>query len=441
MRELQHNELLPTAELLQLQQRKLAALLSFARAHVPYYRALFRDLALPVDGAINEQDFLRLPLLTKSIIRREKDALVSENLTHNRLRADSTSGSTGEPLQYFTDDRSLPYRKAAVFRSDTWTGWRLGDRVVRLWGAQIDQKRTAGLRGKLHGWITGDRFLSSFNLSAANMDRYIETIRSFNPVLLVGYPGPLEEFAVHCRERVVKLPSIKAIVSSSETLWPHQRETIEAAFRVKVFNRYGSREVSQIASECEVHEGLHISIDRHVLEIVDDDGQTCPPGVVGRILITDLDNFGMPMIRYDIGDRGALAEKQDCACGRGFPMLEKVEGRTLEIIRTPDGRSIGGTYWTLLLRTRPGLKQTQIVQHELGGIVIRYVRDAAFDKSVLDYFTKRIKEHCGEEFAVKFEETEFIDLTGSGKQRLIVSHLLDQADGGERDSCTLPEKR
>jgi phenylacetate-CoA ligase len=434
LRELERNQWLSTEELLALQQRKLASLLRFARKHVPYYRKLFRDAGIHADGQVSNEHFLRLPPLTKRIIRLERESLISEDLSGNGLVGSSTSGSTGEALRFYIDLRSIPYRKASLWRGDLWTGWRIGDRSLRLWGSPIDEKKAAQLRGKLHGWVTGERLLSSFDLSAARLDRYIEFMLAFKPVLLIGYPGPLEQLALHCREREARFPSLKAIVSSAETLWPHQREIIEESFAVRVFNRYGSREVGHIAGECETHEGLHVSVDRLLVEVVDDEGRPCPPGEVGEILITDLDNFGMPLIRYEIGDRGAFAEQRPCRCGRGLPRLDAVEGRTLDIVRTTDGRRIGGTFWTLLLRKRPGLRQFQVIQNALDGVVINFVRDADFDHSLLDYFTQRIQEYCGRNFNVQFVEKSTIDPTVSGKQRLIVSNLPGRPNGTGEES-------
>jgi len=427
-KELERNQWLSAAELRDLQQRKLASLLSFAGKNVPYYRALFHDLSVHTERAIGAKELQRLPPLTKDIIRRDHDALVSEDLTGNGLLSNSTSGSTGDAIRFYTDLRSTPYRKAAGKRSHSWTGWQLGDRTVSLWGAAMDQKRSAELRGRLHGLVSGNLFLSSYDLSTSRMDEYIERIKSFKPRQLFAYPGPLEQFAIHCSERGVVFPSIKGIVCSAETLWPHQREIIEDAFGIKVLDQYGCREFSQIATECEAHNGLHISVDRLLVEVVDAEGRPCPPGEVGRILVTDLDNYGMPFIRYEIGDLGALAEERPCSCGRGLPKLEKVEGRTLDIIHTPDGRRIGGTFWTLLLRSRRGLKQFQVIQDELEGVVINFVRDSVFDDTALDYFTTSIKNYCGHDFNVEFVEQDAIGLTGSGKQRIIVSRLASQPE-------------
>lgn len=434
-RELEKNQWLPSEQLLALQKKKLARLLSFAQRNVPYYKSLFSGLGLRMSETIGQGEFQQIPTLTKDIIRREQDSLVSEDLSGNRLFPNSTSGSTGDPIRFFTDFRSITCRKAADIRSDSWTGWRLGDRYASLWGAPMDEVLATRLRGKIHAVVTNRRFLSSFDLSASRMDEYIEILRNFRPVFFLAYPGPLEQFAIHCKKRNVFFPSIKGIVSSAETLWPHQREIVEEVFGIKVFNRYGSREIGLIGNECEAHDGLHIITDRVVVEVVNEDGHPCAPGEIGRILVTDLDNYGMPMIRYDIGDRAVPSENRLCDCGRGFPLIDRIEGRTLEVVRTPDGRRIGGTFWTLLLRSRPGLKQFQVVQPALDSVQVRFVRGDDFSEATIDAFVTKIQETCGGEVSVDFIEVDSIDLTESGKQRLIISRVSNRSEDMNPVDC------
>jgi phenylacetate-CoA ligase len=422
-RQLEESQWFSAERVAELQRNKLQRLIKFAGRNVPYYRNTFRDLGISASFDLKVDEFQEIPILTKQIIRERLDDLVSEDLCGNGLINNSTSGSTGETLRYYTDFLSVPYRKAAGIRSHSWSGWRLGDRSVSLWGAQLDEKKATTIRGWLHRRLTSQRFLSSFDLSVEKMDEYVRTIQAFKPVEIFAYPGPMERFADHCIQRGVKFPSVRSIVTSAETLWPHQREVIEQAFGVKIFNQYGCREVSQIATECEHHDGLHISAERVLLEVVDEAGAPCPPGTTGKFLITDLDNYGMPMIRYDIGDRGALSAVPTCECGRGLPRLKTVEGRTLDVVQAQDGRQIGGTFWTLLLRSKKAFKQFQVIQEEQDKVTIRYVPDATTEEGAFEYFVEKIKQHCGTGFGVEFEATSSIDITASGKQRLIISRL------------------
>jgi phenylacetate-CoA ligase len=262
------------------------------------------------------------------------------------------------------------------------------------------------------------------------MDAYIETIQKFKPRLLVAYPGPLEAFSTYCQARDVRFESLVGIVSSAESLWPNQRKVIEDSLGVRIFDRYGSREVAQVASECGAHDGYHVSADCHLVEIVDEDGNPCQPGIEGKILVTDLNNFGMPFIRYEIGDRGIWRNQEPCSCGRGFPRLEKVTGRTLDVVRTPDGGQIGGTFWTLLLRSRPGFRQFQVIQNSIDGVVVEFVADYDIAADTLQYFSRKIREHTGNAFSVRFKRVSTIKLTKSGKQRIVVSNVHAQTGGG-----------
>lgn len=423
MRELRWNQWLSADELQSIQKRKLAALLDFAVKNVPYYSKLFRQLNMPLARLAAHKNFLLIPTLTKSDIRANRETLVSHDLTANSLIQNSTSGSTGEPLYFCTDTQSMLYRKASEIRGKTFTGWQLGDRNVFLWGSPIDEKLAGTVRGRLRSLISGGKFLSSFNLSSERMDQYAATIRRFRPVLISSYPSPLEEFARHCRDLNIRFPSLRGIITSAETLWPHQREVIEDAFGVKIFNRYGCREVADIAQECVVHDGLHVSVDRLYLEILDDDGQPCSPGESGRVVVTDLDNFGFPFIRYEIGDNAVWATTSPCPCGRSSPRLERIDGRTMDIVCAPNGNRIGGTFWTLLFRSWPSFRQFQVVQNRLDGILVNFVRSHGFDENNLKYFEAKIAEKCGSDFQVEFIEVNSIDVTGSGKARLVISNV------------------
>lgn len=421
--ELRTNQWRASEAIAAIQHEKLQRLLRYAHRHVPYYRDAINALGGDPVSLAQPERFSKLPVLTKEVIRQNLARLCATDRQGSRLHPNSTSGSTGEPLMFYTDDRLAAYLKASVIRSKEWTGWRLSAREASLWGAPIDATKARNVRGRLHGAMTGSLFLSAYDLTASAMDRYIASIARFEPVLLVSYPSILEVFAEHCRTRNVRFDSLRAIITSAETLWPYQREFIENAFLIRVFNRYGCREVGDIAHECNAHSGLHVNADRVLIEIVDEAGNPCKPGDVGDLLVTGLDNYGMPLIRYAIGDCAAWAIQPQCKCGRGLPLLSAVEGRSMDVVRTGAGLHIGGTYWTILLRSRPGLAQFQVVQDALDGVTIRFVPDEHFDEEILEYYSARIKDKCGKEFRVAFQGQKQIECTSSGKRRFVVSHV------------------
>jgi phenylacetate-CoA ligase len=420
-RELAAHDGLPAAALRQVERDKLRRLLEHAFSSVPYFAALAAELGLDAREATEAQGFGRLPELTKKIIRDHAAALTSRSLENNRLDANSTSGSSGEPLAFFTDLRSKDFRKAADARNRRWLGVRRGEPVLSLWGSAIDQRRAAGLRGRLHGLLTRERLLSAYSLSDADMERYAGIIRRYRPRLLVGYPSVLAEFARFCATRSLSFPSLTAIVCSAEALYQDQRETIESCFGVRVFNRYGCREVGAIAHETPASRGLVVNSDRILLEIVDADGEPCPPGVVGDFLVTDLDNYGMPLIRYRIGDRGCWSEAgQAAGGGLPYPVLDRVDGRSLDVVTTPGGRRVGGTFWTILFRLRPGMDRFQVVQTADDRVTVRYVAAQPLAAGAADFFRARIADTCGPDLDVAFERVDDIPPGPGGKFRLVV---------------------
>lgn len=421
--EMKASEWLSHEALNALQQKKLAQLLRFAHAHVPYYRDEIDLTETNPDLLACPENFVKLPILTKAIIEKQGGRLTSENLENNLLISNSTSGSTGTPLKFFTDSRSMDYRKASVLRNETWLDLRLTERRIQLWGSPIDIKRNDAWRGRLHGMLTGTRLLSSYDLSDESMERYANIVEQYKPALLTAYPSALEVFADFCQRKSLSFPSIKCILLSAETLWDYQKKQFEQVFQVPVYNRYGCREVGDIANQCKVNLGLHVNVERIYLEVIDDDGQPCGPGERGRLVVTDLDNYGMPLIRYEIGDFGTFAENTQCACGRAHPLLETVEGRTLDIVEGANGNKVGGTFWTILLRSKPGIKQFQIVQKEQQAIDVFIVPESGLNQDTLTHYIRKIREKCGEEFVVNFREVDNIPASRTGKRRYIINEL------------------
>jgi phenylacetate-CoA ligase len=415
------NQWMRNEELKSLHQKKLLQLLEFASCNVPYYQDIIRSTGLSIEQLAHPNNFQRIPALTKQVIRKNIGRLTATDLTGNGLTKNTTSGSTGEPLFFYTDLQSSVYRKASVIRNKKWAGARLGDREVQLWGSPIDESRVRKLRGRIHSMITNHRLLSAYELRPQRMDEYMKVIHNFQPVLMVSYPSVLETFSGHCRSRQASFDCFKAIITSAETLYPFQRELFETEFGVKVFNRYGCREVGDIAQECEAHQGLHVNLDRVLVEIIDEQGTPCKPGQSGELFVTDLDNYGMPFIRYQIGDRATWAVDQKCVCGRSFPLLAEIEGRSMDVVKSPSGNSLGGTFWTILLRARPGIEQFQVEQEHVEGVTIVFVPGVGFEESSLDYFRDKIKEKCGTNFVVKFKGVSSIENTSSGKRRLVIS--------------------
>ena len=326
---------LDAAGLAQMQREKFARMLRDARAQSPYYREVIDAGAADAALAGAQPHELGLPLLTKRIIRERLDDLVAEGIDPSRLLRNSTSGSAGEPIRFFTDLHATLWRRCVDIRNRHWLGVPLGEPVAQIWRSQIDSRRSSSIRGRLHSLVNRKCILDANDLSEARMAEYVATLRAFEPLMLVGYPNALVRFGAWCDAEGQSIPSLKVIVTSAETLYEDQRLRIQDTLRAPVFDRYGCREVGCIAHERPGAEGLVINADRVLIELLDERGRPVPEGDLGSIYVTDLDSYAMPLIRYAIGDLAVAAPPAE---GQAYPAFARVEGRSLDVVRSPDGR-------------------------------------------------------------------------------------------------------
>jgi phenylacetate-CoA ligase len=409
-------------ELYKIQRDKLKRLLSHCQQNVPYYRELFRYVGFDASKPFKENGFTKIPQLTKKIINENRDFLKANTSKMRDLVKNSTSGSTGENLYFYQDKNAMMNRQAVVWRNFAWVDCLYADRQAYLWGAPLDVNKSRSFFGKLHAFFNRSITLSSYDLSEESMWKYFRQLNKHKPKLFVSYPSPLATFAKFLLENDIKIPSIKSIITSAETLYLWQRSIIEKAFECSIYDRYGTREFGNIAHECDKHEGYHINLERFYIEILNEKGCPAAPKEIGEIIITDLDNYGFPFIRYRIEDLAIPSNKQ-CSCGRGLPLIEKIEGRSFDIVTAPNGNKIAGTFWTLTLRAIPGIDSFQIEQTSLNKLIVKIVPASRYSKSSERRLLEKIREKCGNEMEIRFVYVDKIPLTKSGKMRFVISTL------------------
>lgn len=409
------------AELQERQWQKLQALLQHASSNVPYYRQLFQDAGIDPRDIRTPEDFRRIPYLTKTIIREHEHDL---KVPQEKLFRSSTSGSTGERLTFFIDHREAVMHQALFFLGMGWAGLDIGEPYAKLWGLIMGQEvsRYRSLLDGIKNWTQGCLLLSVYELSERTLPVYINRMRAHKPKLLESYVSPLrvvgEYLAAHPD---IRLP-LDAIVTSSETLFDSDRAFIEETFGCPVFNRYGSREFGNIAHECDRHQGLHIYTEHAYIECLQND-QPARPGEKGELVVTSLSNYGMPFIRYRIGDYGEISD-EPCDCGRGFPLLKSVDGRVFDIVVAPNGRLISGTYWSILFgRVVKGILQFQLLQEQVDQLDVKFIVGPSFEPQSLGTLEERIHERCGSAMKVRFELVDDIPLTAAGKRKWIISKV------------------
>jgi phenylacetate-CoA ligase len=286
----------------------------------------------------------------------------------------------------------------------------------------MDLAKLQSWRERLHGLLHNTMYLSSYELSDNSMREYAKRLNRFQPKLLISYPSPLATFSRFLLDNEISVHSIKSIVTSAEMLFDWQRDVIQQAFEGEVFDRYGCREFGNIAHECEAHEGYHVNCERVFLEVLDDDGTPVEPGQLGKLYVTDLDNLGFPFLRYEIGDL-AIPSVHQCSCGRGLPLIEKLAGRSFDIICCPNGNRVAGTFWTICLRRFPGVERFQVEQDALDSLVIRLVTSDHYRQEQEESICAEIRKKCGNEMNIRYDYVDQIKPTSSGKERLVISSI------------------
>ncbi len=416
-------------ELRELSLAKLNATVSYAFEHCPFYRKSFSKVGYQVGEALDEKTFLKLPTLSKRDIQENLADLRSDEFAVEDLIANQTGGSTGEPLKFYLDQPRAVSRLAATLRHDEWADYRPGDKVGLLWGAAQDFADETNLKVRLRNKLL-DRtlVLNAVSLSTGVMTDYYKKLCEFQPKVLLAYAHTVYVFAQFLRSRDLKVPSPKSIITSAELLSPEERKVIEEVFGSEVFDRYGCREVSIIASECSSHDGLHVNAENIYLEILKGE-HPAEKDEIGEIVLTDLENRGMPLIRYRIADSAEWVDSDaPCDCGRTLPRIRITGGRVNEFLVTANDRLVAGTALTIFLSTEiPGVAQMQLYQKEAGEVTVRVVAD----ESGVDEATLKAKAHSflGDDMRITIEYKEYIPREVSGKYRFSISEVASEYIG------------
>jgi len=420
LRRLEESQWMPWEKIREAQRDKLLQLLSHAAHHVPYYQEEFGRLGIVPEDIKDLKDLWRLPVLKKKLIKDNLPRLVADNAAPKDCLANSTSGSTGFTLNFYSDRRTSNFTSALGLRANGWTGWTIGDRQAMLWGLTADD-RTSSFYGRIKNTVIHRKlFLSSYEMNKEKMIDYRQRINKFKPLLIEGYASALRLFSQFLKDYQLRIYHPKGVISTAETLYPHQREVISSAFHCRVYNRYGSREVGGIAQECEEGSGLHIFAEHVIVEVLNEREEPCRPGEVGKIVVTDLDNYAFPFIRYEIGDLGVASETA-CPCGRGLPLLSRLEGRIWDIIIGTNGNRLVGTFW--LVHGIKGIRQFQVVQDRIGELDLQVVADPDFNEGERQKLVQRIHANCGIDMKIDIQLVDSIPAAESGKHRYIISKV------------------
>ncbi len=424
LQELRRTQYLSADQLHELRLARLRIVLEHAGNYVPFYRRRFQEAGFNPSQVSSFSDLQKLPVLTKRDIQEHQDELRSEQFAVSELIANRTGGSTGAPLQFYHEAQRWQERQAATLRHNEWAGYRIGDKVALIWGHRSDLSGLGSLRARMRNAILDRQLiLDSSNLTEKTLEDFAARFRRFRPRVILAYANSLAEVVNYCVDRRIQLPPPLSIITSAEVLTAERRKTIEDYFGVCVFDRYGSRETSVIASECNAHDGLHICAEYLHLEFVER-GQPVAVGEPGEILVTVLGNLAFPWIRYQIGDIGSPAPEAECSCGVRLPKMQMVAGRVTDFLLAPDGRKVSGAALTIhLVATIPGIKQAQIVQEAKARLDFNLVVTADFQDSERLAVEEKVREYFGPTMTVAYHYLPEIPKESSGKYRFSICKI------------------
>ena len=423
------------AQLKAIREKRLEQLLHHAWSQTDYYREVLEACGAVRSGKVNLDRFDDIPFLTKDIIRSQSERLIAKSLPDGRkAHTNRSGGSTGQPVRFWQDNVYWDTTIATRLYHFSTVGKGIGQREMKIWGNEPDlRKGTIGWKAKFENFVYNRKFEQCWPLPEERILAIIRHIDEWQPQMLWCFRDGIDGVARYINDHGIRVHSPASVVLGGATVYPFMAQAIEKAFKSPAISAYGSREVGAVACQCLERGGLHIATQAHWVESIDADERPVME-VDGELAITPLLNFAMPFIRYRIGDRGRMTQRQ-CTCGRAFPMLEAVTGRVVEVLYNPKGEQIDPGYFIWIMAEKINnkvLKKGQIVQEENGAISVNLVLEPGASMSQaqphLDGIRQAMTLVMGPQCPVRFTFLDDIPLSPSGKFPYIVRRKsLDSA--------------
>lgn len=404
------------------QAEQLRKMIYTASSEVPYYKDLFSQIKLPPQDKFQLSDMERIPLLNKETLRNRSNDFIKSGVNRKKLIALHTTGTTGTPLKIFctVEVRQKNYAFFSRFLNSVGIdpyGSRatMGSRLV----VRAEQTKPPFWRYSL---FQKSLFLSSYHLSDCNIESYIEVLKKMKPSYIDAFPSSVYAIGSYASRNNISLHGLtRAIVTSSESLHYYQRKTIEETFGVPVYDQYGSVEMCVFIAQCRSGQ-YHLYSDYSYVEFLNESGKRAGPGEEAEVICTGFINDTMPLIRYNIRDRVLLPSDRNkqCDCGSNFPVIKKVLGRTDDVVKTPDGRSIGRL--SGVFRGYP-VREAQFRQYKPDEIELLIVKDSKYNRDIEKSILMEVHRRTGPSLEVIIKYVDSIERGKGGKMRLVISDI------------------
>lgn len=435
--QLQQTEWLSTEALQQQQRRQLHRVLTHALESVPFYREGWGGAGVKAEAALDPVAWSQMPTLTRRELQFAGEGLHSTALPreHGKVSLHVTGGSTGEPVRVLGTAVTSASWRVFTLRDHLWHRRDFSGKLAAIRFVDSEAARPpAGAKAQNWGSATRGLFetgpCSLLHINSTTDEQACWLLQE-DPEYLMTYPTVVHALARHFEREGLKLNRLREVRSFGEILEPHVREACRRAWNVPVVDTYSSEEFGYLALQCPEHDCYHIQAENVLLEVLDDDGRACKPGEIGRVVVTGLHNFAMPLIRYEIGDYAEVGEP--CACGRGLPVLRRVLGRQRNMFTMPDGR----TRWPVVeardlagvFEDLPPITKFQVVQKTLELLELNLVTLRPLTPKEEEAIRSYVKRGLEYDFDVQFNYVEDIPRTPRGKYEEFRSEVSSASNG------------
>ncbi|MCX8022635.1 MAG: hypothetical protein N2745_07670 [Syntrophorhabdaceae bacterium] len=408
----------PIDEIEAFQNIRLKQMIEYAYENTPYYRELFdREGIVPSD--IKGRDDLKgVPFLTKDILNRNLDRLISRNVKPKDLRKVSTGGTTGTPITFFRDHRSEWMVDGSNWRFWRYCKYELGHTLAKLWGNENDLLQSVNLYGKLKAVMDNETALNFYDLSEERLKGYVAFIKKKRPRIWKGFSSAVYTFMRDTKRHNEEIPLPEAVIITSDRIEEAQRKELNEFFNNRVFDEYGCREFSILGFECEAHKGIHVGMENAIIEIVPGNNESG----YGEVVVTSLINWGMPFIRYRLGDSSIFAEG-DCPCGRKLPRLKSIGGRIADFVVTKSRKLIYGDFFAHLLYGTKGIEHYRVIQEEAGRVIVLLEKNEFYSEEETKRVLSQFEEMVKDDLEIEILFVDKIEMHASGKRRSVISKI------------------
>lgn len=408
-------------KLQEYQLERLKLILSHAYQNVPYYRNLFDRLKLKPEDFRNFKDLKKIPVLTREGLRKNFNLLRARNYKKFKPSLYRTSGTFGEPAEFYLDKSSNVLEFCYYWRHFSWAGYRLGAPFAEF---SLHHFLEADIKDIAHySFLTNRLILNPAQISNYNIDKFIKKIKKYRPLFLKGSPSTLHIFSILLEKNGYLDLNLKAVFTTGEKLLPHQRQKMEKVFGCQVLDSYGHMERTIAISQCPSG-SYHINSDYGILDIEARNEITDPEGKeTGEMVGTSIYNFAMPLIRYKTGDLVEMNSfYENCRCGRGLPTVKNIFGRVQDIVVTPDQRYLTNIY--IIFNFIEGVLSYQIHQRSREELFLKIAKAADVSgQSIAEKTRLYFKKIMGDEVNIIIEFSPLENFYNARKQKVVISSL------------------